>query len=110
MGTLIKESENSYGLWCSGRTACDGLLIQLKLIKRQDLINGFLMQLIKPQSDQIIFSVEYPSPEEIDSFVFCLTNKKISQQMFNDYQDLASFCVEKKPYPRVEQVHRTLKC
>ncbi len=24
-GTLIKESENSYGLWCTGRQMCDGI-------------------------------------------------------------------------------------
>lgn len=95
-GPLIKESENSYALWCSGRQQCDGLLIQLKLIKRQDLINGLFMQMVKPQSDQLILSVEYPSPDDIDTFVLCLSNKKISQQMFNDYQDLASFCSEKK--------------
>jgi hypothetical protein len=95
-GPLIKDSENCYALWCTGRQQCDGLLIQLKLIKRQDLINGLLMQLIKPQSDQLILSIEYSSSDDIDNFVFCLTNKKISQQMFNDYQDLASFCFEKK--------------
>ncbi|RNA26506.1 Coiled-coil domain-containing 47 [Brachionus plicatilis] len=95
-GTFIKDSDNSYGLWCSGRQGCEGLLIQLKLIKRQDLINGMVMQMIKPKSDQLIFSVEYPNKEDIDSFVFCLTGKKQSQQMFNDYQDLSSFCVEKK--------------
>lgn len=101
-GTFIKDSENSYGMWCSGRQGCDGLLIQLKLIKRQDLINGLLMQLVKPQSDQLVFSVEYVNKEDIDSFVFCLTNKKNSTQMFNDYQDLSSFCVEKKPSNSVQ--------
>lgn len=94
--TFIKDSDNSYGLWCSGRQGCEGLLIQLKFIKRQDFINGVVMQMIKPKSDQLIFSVEYPNKEDIDSFVFCLTGKKQSQQMFNDYQDLSSFCVEKK--------------
>lgn len=99
IGTLIKDSENSYGLWCTGRQMCDGMLVQLKLVKRQDLINGVLMQFIKPQSDQIIVSVEYPNPDDIDNFVFCLTNKKISQQLFNDYQDLSSYCLEKKTLP-----------
>lgn len=98
-GPLIKDSENCYALWCTGRQQCDGLLIQLKLIKRQDLINGLVMQLIKPQSDQLILSVEYPNVDDIDNFVFCLSNKKISTQMFNDYQDLASFCSEKKALP-----------
>ena len=93
---LIKESDNLYGLWCSGRQACDGMLVQMKFIKRQDLINGVLMQFIKPQSDQIVFSVEYPSHEDIDSFVFCLTTKKQSSQLHNNYQDLATYCIEKK--------------
>lgn len=96
VGTLIKDSENCYGLWCTGRHGCEGMLIQMKLIKRQDLINGLLMQLIKPQCDQIIISVEYPQQDDLDSFVFCLCNRKISQQMFGDYQDLSTYCVEKK--------------
>lgn len=96
-GKLIKDSENSYGLWCTGRQTCDGMLAQLKLVKRQDLINGVIMQMIKPQSDQIILSVEYPAQRDtLDSFVFCLTNKKQSKRLFEDYQDLSSFCSEKK--------------
>lgn len=30
---LIKESENVFTLWCSGRTCCEGMLVELKLIK-----------------------------------------------------------------------------
>lgn len=52
------------------------------------------MQLLKPQSDQIIFSIEYP--DVLDSFVFCLTNKKQSKRLFDDFQDVSSFCSEKK--------------
>ena len=70
------------------------MLAQLKLIKRQDLINGVLMQMLKPQSDQIILSVEYP--DVLDSFVFCLANKKQSKRLFDDFQDVSSFCSEKK--------------
>ena len=109
VGALIKDSENSYGLWCSGRQSCDGMLVQLKLIKRQDLINGLLMQLVKPQSDQIILSVEYPSKDSLDNFVFCLTNKKASQRLFNDYQDLATYCSkhQKHDLPRPNTRART---
>lgn len=31
--TLIKESENVFTLWCSGRTCCEGMLVELRLIK-----------------------------------------------------------------------------
>lgn len=30
---LMKESENLYTLWCSGRTCCEGMLVELKLLK-----------------------------------------------------------------------------
>lgn len=30
---FIKESENIFTLWCSGRTCCEGMLVELKLIK-----------------------------------------------------------------------------
>ena len=99
VGSLIKDSEHSYALWCTGRQMCDGMLIQLKLIKRQDFINGVLMQFIKPKSDQIVVSVEYPNHDDIDNFVFCLTNKKRSASLFNDYQDLSTYCLEKKTLP-----------
>lgn len=95
-GSLIKDSENSYGLWCTGRHGCEGMLIQLKLIKRQDLINGTLMQLVKPQCDQIVVSVEFAQQDDLDSFVFCLANRKCSAQLFSDYQDVATYCIEKK--------------
>ena len=99
-GKLIKDSENSYGLWCTGRQTCDGLLVQLKLLKRQDLVNGVLMQLLKPQSDQIILSVEYPTQRDsLDSFVFCLTTKKQSKRLFDDYQDVSLCTTEKRLLP-----------
>lgn len=30
---LIKETESTYTLWCSGRTCCEGMLVELKFIK-----------------------------------------------------------------------------
>lgn len=30
---LIKETESTYALWCSGRTCCEGMLVELKFIK-----------------------------------------------------------------------------
>ncbi len=30
---LMKESEHVYTLWCSGRTCCEGMLVELKLLK-----------------------------------------------------------------------------
>ena len=52
-GVLMKESENIYALWCSGRSCVEGMLVELKLLKRQDLVN-VLLRLFKPASDQIV--------------------------------------------------------
>ena len=30
---LLKDSENLYTLWCSGRTCCEGMLVELKFLK-----------------------------------------------------------------------------
>lgn len=50
---MMKESENVYALWCSGRTCVEGMLVELKLLKRQDLVN-VLLRFFKPASDQIV--------------------------------------------------------
>lgn len=30
--TVTKESEHLYTLWCSGRTCCEGMLVELKFL------------------------------------------------------------------------------
>jgi len=52
-GVLMKESDHSYVLWCSGRIAVEGMLVQLKFVKRQDLVN-VLQRIVKPACDQIV--------------------------------------------------------
>jgi hypothetical protein len=52
-GVLMKDSENIYSLWCSGRTCVEGMLIELRLLKRQDLVNT-IARLFRPANDQIV--------------------------------------------------------
>lgn len=92
--TIIKESESNYAIWCSGRQSCLSMFIQLRLIKRQDLIS-LVAKMFKPQCDQIVISVEFER-KDIDSYVFCLANRKQAQNLMRDYQDLSTYCVEKK--------------
>lgn len=37
---LIKETESTYTLWCSGRTCCEGMLVELKFIKVKQVNNN----------------------------------------------------------------------
>lgn len=83
-----KESESLYTLWCSGRTSCEGMLIELKMIKRQDLV-AILADIMRPSLDQIHFKVEI-SKGVLDPFVFCVASKRTGTKLFKELADLVS--------------------
>ncbi|KAK2176989.1 hypothetical protein NP493_626g00016 [Ridgeia piscesae] len=93
-GVLMKESENIFSLWCSGRVCCEGMLVTLKLLKRQDLISH-ISRIFKPQTDQIIIKVTMDEGE-MDSYVFCLAKKKALLRLHKEMNDLSWYCPEKK--------------
>lgn len=92
---LQKESENIYTLWCSGRVCVEGMLVELKLLKRQDLVS-VLSNMLRPVSDQMIVKVTM-STDAMDNFIFCLANKKTANRLVKDMSDLSTYCPEKKP-------------
>lgn len=88
---FAKESESLYTLWCSGRTCCEGMLVELKMIKRQDLV-AILADIMRPSMDQIHFNVEI-SKDSIDSFVFCVAAKRTGTKLFKELADLVSVLI-----------------
>ncbi|XP_038044628.1 coiled-coil domain-containing protein 47-like [Patiria miniata] len=93
-GQLLKESESRYCLWCSGRSCCEGMLVELKLLKRQDLVS-VVAKLMKPGSDEILITVTMNS-EDMDSFILFAGRKKIASKMQKDMQDLSQYCQDKR--------------
>ncbi|KAJ8971011.1 hypothetical protein NQ314_000929 [Rhamnusium bicolor] len=91
---FVKESENIFTLWCSGRTCCEGMLVELKLIKRQDLL-AVLSGMMRPTLDQIHITIRM-NKEDMDSFVFCVASKKTAQHFSKEMADLSVFCPERK--------------
>ncbi|XP_011178680.2 PAT complex subunit CCDC47 [Zeugodacus cucurbitae] len=87
---LMKESESLYTLWCSGRTCCEGMLVELKMIKRQDLV-ALISGLIRPQQDQVHIKVEM-TRGVMDAFVFCVGLRKTITKVFKEYADLNKYC------------------
>lgn len=85
---LIKESESVYTLWCSGRTCVEGMLVELRMIKRQDLVS-LLAGFMRPTQDQIHIKTEI-SKESSDSFVFSVGTKKTITKFYKDLDDLVS--------------------
>ena len=92
---LVKESESQYSLYCSGRVGCDSMLVELKLIKRQDLV-AVLAQLGRPQNDQAHIRIEL-SKDESDNFVLAVATKKTAIHLTRDIADIALYCPEKRP-------------
>ncbi|RDD42671.1 Coiled-coil domain-containing protein 47 [Trichoplax sp. H2] len=93
-GVLIKDSESIYSLWCTGKLGCKGMLVQIKLKKRHDLI-GVMSSILKPKTDRIVITVEMLE-EDMDSFVFAVVPKKNVAKLQKDLQDLSFFCPDKR--------------
>ncbi|XP_014677021.1 PREDICTED: coiled-coil domain-containing protein 47-like [Priapulus caudatus] len=93
-GEMLKESENTYMLWCSGRTCCEGMLVELKFLKRQDLIS-VISRLLRPVCDQIMVKVTMDA-DNMDTFVFAVAQKRTATRIHKDQADLSQFCTEKK--------------
>uniref|UniRef100_A0A3P8YX76 PAT complex subunit CCDC47 n=1 Tax=Esox lucius TaxID=8010 RepID=A0A3P8YX76_ESOLU len=92
-GKLNQENEHIYNLWCSGRVCCEGMLIQLKFLKRQDLLN-VLARMMRPVCDQVQIKVTL-NDEDMDTFVFAVGTRKAMARMQKEMQDLSEFCSDK---------------
>ncbi|XP_072042113.1 PAT complex subunit CCDC47-like [Amphiura filiformis] len=92
--TLVKESENRYMLWCSGRVCCEGMLVELKLLKRQDLIS-VMARTMKPATDEIKITVTM-NKEDMDSIVLFVGTKKAASRMGKEMQDLSLYCTDRR--------------
>jgi len=92
-GVLVKESESVYTLWCTGRQYCEGMLVELRLLKRHDLVS-VMSQLLRPKSE--IIKITIYMDEEMDNFVFALFPRKQATKYQKELQDLSLFCGEKK--------------
>ncbi|CDW54897.1 DUF1682 domain containing protein [Trichuris trichiura] len=94
---MIKESDSSYAIWCSGRQGCLGMLAQLKLIKRQDL-SSVLIGFFRPRYDTV--SIKFTlCPEEMDPYVFAVGQRRSLVKVVADSSDLvvpSMYCSEKK--------------
>jgi len=92
---LSKESENLFRFWCSGRVCCEGMLVELRLLKRQDLV-GVVANLMKPAQDQVYVRVDMER-EDMDTFIFCIASKKSAGRLGREMADLATYCPERRP-------------
>uniref|UniRef100_A0A0N4X5Q0 PAT complex subunit CCDC47 n=1 Tax=Haemonchus placei TaxID=6290 RepID=A0A0N4X5Q0_HAEPC len=83
-----RETDCSYTVWCSGRIGVNGMLIQIRTMKRQDLMSR-IMGFFTPQKDVITFKVFRKSPISL----FWL---RIRLFFYKEMLDLSTYTVEKK--------------
>uniref|UniRef100_A0A7N6AQ77 PAT complex subunit CCDC47 n=1 Tax=Anabas testudineus TaxID=64144 RepID=A0A7N6AQ77_ANATE len=90
-GKLNQENEHIYNLWCSGRVCCEGMLIQLKFLKRQDLLN-VLARMMRPACDQVQIKVTL-NDEDMDTFVFAVGTKKAMAKLQKEIEFCDSLAI-----------------
>lgn len=98
-GELLKESDNVYLLWASGRVNCTGLLVQLQMCKRHDLFS-VLVGLVRPERDTMTMVFQL-APEDMDHVMLAVGSKKTLLKMHKEYEDLHNFCQQPKPGSRM---------
>ncbi|KAG6465704.1 coiled-coil domain-containing protein 47 isoform X2 [Manduca sexta] len=90
-----REAEHCFTMWCSGRVCCEGMLLTLKLIKRQDLVH-VVLGAVRPSPDTLLLRAEL-GKDDSDPFVLCVAQKKIATRLSREMQDLSVFCPERRP-------------
>lgn len=64
------------------------MLVELKMIKRQDLV-AIISNILKPVQDQVHIKIEL-SKDVMDSFVFCVATRRTATRFFKEMYDLVS--------------------
>ncbi|GFQ01629.1 uncharacterized protein at5g49945 [Phtheirospermum japonicum] len=86
---LLKEGQNVFKFYASGRRFCSGLLATMDLKSRHDLISR-LYNMVVPCKDEITFEV-FMNDEAMDQVVFALARKKLAKMMQKEMGDLQRF-------------------
>ncbi|GLT97036.1 hypothetical protein SLE2022_146230 [Rubroshorea leprosula] len=86
---LLKEGQNVFKFYASGRRYCQGLLATMELKSRHDLISR-LFNLVVPCRDEISFEV-YMNDDAMDQVIFALAKKKLAKGMQKEMNDLQRF-------------------
>ncbi|KAJ0734346.1 putative PAT complex subunit CCDC47 protein [Helianthus annuus] len=86
---LLKEGQNVFKFYASGRRFCQGLVATMELKSRHDLI-ARLFNVVVPCKDEISIEV-YMNEEAMDHVVFALAKKKAAKVMQKEVRDLQRF-------------------
>ncbi|KAJ8643018.1 hypothetical protein MRB53_004766 [Persea americana] len=86
---LLKEGQDVFKFYASGRRFCQGLLATMELRSRHDLISR-IYNLVVPCKDTITFEV-FMNDDAMDQVVFALAKKKAAKVMHKEVRDLQKY-------------------
>ncbi|KAH9307670.1 hypothetical protein KI387_035581, partial [Taxus chinensis] len=86
---LLKEGQNVFKFYASGRRYCQGLLATMELQSRHDLISK-IYNFIIPCKDEINIEV-YMNEDGMDQVIFALARKKAAKNMHKESKDLQHY-------------------
>lgn len=86
---LLKEGQNVFKFYASGRRYCQGLLATMELKSRHDLLSR-IYNMVIPCKDEISIEV-YMNDDAMDHVVFALARKKMAKAMQKELRDLQRF-------------------
>ncbi|GAB2283654.1 hypothetical protein Dimus_018156 [Dionaea muscipula] len=86
---LLKEGQNVFKFYASGRRYCQGLLATMELKSRHDLL-ARIYNMVVPCKDEITFEV-YMNDDAMDHVVLAVAKKKAAKGMHKDLTDLQRF-------------------
>ncbi|CAN4108161.1 unnamed protein product [Withania somnifera] len=86
---LLKEGQNVFKFYASGRRFCQGMLATMELKSRHDLISR-LYNMVVPCKDEITFEV-YMNDDAMDHVVVAVGKKKLAKTMQKEITDLQRF-------------------
>eukprot|EP00731_Ephydatia_muelleri_P034149 Em0048g25a len=85
-GHVVKDSDNCFTVWCTGRTGCDWMMAQLRLQRRQDLFT-LLLSLVRPSPDTVLLTIQLAA-DDMDNIVLALSQKMTILKQSKDLEDL----------------------
>jgi hypothetical protein len=86
---LVKEGQNTFKFYASGRRFCEGLLATMDLKNRHDLI-ALMWYQVMPRKDELMIEV-FMNDDAMEPIVFALARKKVAKVMHKETRDLNQF-------------------
>jgi len=89
---MAKEADHVYTLWCSGRNNMEGMLVTLRMVKRQDVFSQIHQNFVAPQTDRMIVRVTL---DKIEPMCLVVGRSHAIREIAENYPDIAYFCGDK---------------